>query len=259
VIFVPKRVPKGKLAQLYSYGAEVIKIDGDYREAYALSKSAINTFGWMNRNAAINPHLVEGKKTVALEIAEQLDFNPPDWVVCSVGDGCTIAGVYKGFYDLIQLGLIEKIPRLLGVQSEGCNPIYKAFKYARPLELALENTIADSIAVGIPRNPLKALKAIEASGGAMMSVSDNAILKAGKILSSQEGIFSEPASAAALAGLIKALEQNIITSDERVTIINTGNGLKDTDAYTAQMEEIPLMKNDLETFKEYLQRKGRKL
>jgi len=134
VIFVPKRAPAGKLAQLKAYGAELIVVDGDYKDTFELSKLAIEEFGWYNRNAAINPLMVEGKKTVALEIAEQLGFKVPDWVVTSVGDGCTIAGVYKGFYDLYMLGLIQKIPRLLGVQSDGCNPFVKSFEYHEPLQ-----------------------------------------------------------------------------------------------------------------------------
>ncbi|MCK5762448.1 MAG: pyridoxal-phosphate dependent enzyme, partial [Candidatus Izimaplasma sp.] len=124
VIFVPERAPIGKLSQLLIYGANVISVKGDYKDTFNLSKAAIDHFGWYNRNAAINPHLVEGKKTVALEIAEQLDFELTDWVVVSVGDGCTIGGVYKGFYDLFMIGLINKIPRILGVQSDGCSPFY---------------------------------------------------------------------------------------------------------------------------------------
>ncbi|HOO44299.1 MAG TPA: pyridoxal-phosphate dependent enzyme, partial [Bacillota bacterium] len=127
VIFVPERAPIGKLLQLKMYGANLIKVKGDYKAAFNLSKAAIDHYGWYNRNAAINPHLVEGKKTVALEIAEQLDFKPTDWVIVSVGDGCTIGGVYKGFYDFEQVGLIERIPKILGVQSSGCAPFCKAF------------------------------------------------------------------------------------------------------------------------------------
>ncbi|MBC7958931.1 MAG: pyridoxal-phosphate dependent enzyme, partial [Vallitaleaceae bacterium] len=134
VIFVPKRAPKGKLAQLLIYGSTVISVDGDYGDTFKLSKEAIDRYKWYNRNAAINPHMVEGKKTVAFEIAEQLDFDVPDWVVVSVGDGCTIAGVYKGFYDLLQIGFIDKIPKLLAVQATGCAPLHQAFHTGKPFE-----------------------------------------------------------------------------------------------------------------------------
>ncbi len=239
VIFVPKRAPLGKLSQLLIYGAQVISVEGDYKDTFKLSKAAINHFGWYNRNAAINPHLVEGKKTVALEIAEQLDFKVTDWVSVSVGDGCTIGGVYKGFYDLFMIGLIDKIPRILGVQSEGCSPFYTAYINDCPIVEAEEKTIADSIAVGIPRNPIKAQNAVKKSKGTWITVSDSEILKAMKILGSKEGIFGEPAGVAGFAGVINALQQGIIQHTESVTVIVTGNGLKDT-VNALQATEAPL-------------------
>ncbi len=228
VIFVPERAPLGKLSQLLIYGAKVISVKGDYKDTFNLSKAAIDHFGWYNRNAAINPHLVEGKKTVALEIAEQLDWKLTDWVVVSVGDGCTIGGVYRGFYDLFMVGLINEIPKILGVQSDGCSPFYTAFSEGCPLVEAEENTIADSIAVGIPRNPVKAQRAVKDSGGTWITVSDEEILKAMKSLGTKEGIFGEPAGVAGFAGVINALQQGIIKHTESVTVIVTGNGLKDT-------------------------------
>lgn len=228
VIFVPKRVPIGKLTQLLIYGATVIAVDGDYNDTFKLSKEAIDHYGWYNRNAAINPLLVEGKKTVVYEICEQLDFKMPDWVVVSVGDGCTIGGVYKGFYDMHRLDMIESIPKILGVQAEGCAPIYKAFHEEKPIEPAEENTLADSISVGIPRNPVKALEAVIKSHGDYITVSDGEILSSMALLGKVEGIFAEPASAAGLAGLIKAVEGNIIRKDDTCVYISTGNGLKDT-------------------------------
>ena len=228
VIFVPERAPIGKLAQLLIFSAKVIVVNGSYRDAFEMSQKAIEKWGWYNRNAAINPHLVEGKKTVAMEIAEQMDWKVPDWVSVSVGDGCTVSGVYKGFYDLLQLGIIERIPRLLGVQSDGCSPFVNAFIKNKPLEPAEENTIADSISVGIPRNPVKANRAIEKSEGIWIAVSDHNILKAMKTLGSNEGIFTEPAGAASIAGIEEALKLGIIKSSETVCAIATGNGLKDT-------------------------------
>ncbi|PKL01299.1 MAG: threonine synthase [Tenericutes bacterium HGW-Tenericutes-1] len=247
-IFVPKRAPKGKLAQIMTFGSNVVKVDGDYKAAFQLSKIAINHFGWYNRNAAINPHLVEGKKTVAFEIAEQLNFEVTDWVVVSVGDGCTIASVYKGFYDLFQLNLITKIPKLLGVQAEGCAPFYQAWMTHSPIKESEESTIADSIAVGIPRNPVKALNAVNQTNGAWITASDQEILEAMAILGKTEGIFGEPAGVTGLAGLMKALESGLIHGDESVTLIVTGNGLKDTDSALKAMNEPILVKPDLKSF-----------
>lgn len=227
VIFVPERAPAGKLAQLLIYGAKVISVAGSYQQTFELSEQAIQRWGWYNRNAAINPHLLEGKKTVSMEMAEQLNWDVPDLVAVSVGDGCTIGGVYKGFYDLLQLGFIEKIPRILGVQAQGCCPFYTAWDESQPLKPAEENTLADSIAVGVPRNPVKALNAVQHSGGAWITVTDQEILAAMQMLGSAEGIFGEPAGVTGLAGLTKALAKGIVKEQEKAAIIVTGNGLKD--------------------------------
>ncbi len=237
VIFVPERAPLGKLLQLKIYGANLIKVKGNYKDTFNLSKAAIDHYNWYNRNAAINPHLVEGKKTVAFEIAEQLSFKPTDYVFVSVGDGCTIAGVYKGFYDFYQVGLIDRIPKIIGVQSSGCSPFYDAFHNNRDLKEVEENTIADSIAVGIPRNPVKGLNAVKKSKGTYIKVSDMDILKAMKLLARTEGVFAEPAAAAVLAGLIQALKDEIITKEDTVTIIITGNGLKDQKTASKLIDE----------------------
>ena len=227
VIFVPERAPAGKVAQLLIYGARVISVSGNYRQTFELSQQAIERWGWYNRNCAINPHLVEGKKTVSLEIAEQLNWDVPDWVAVSVGDGCTVGGVYKGFYDLLQLGLVERMPKILGVQAAGCCPFYTAWAESQPLKPAEENTLADSIAVGVPRNPMKAFSAVKYSGGAWITVTDQEILAAMKTLGSGEGVFGEPAGVAGLAGLMKAVTQKLIKGQERAATIATGNGLKD--------------------------------
>jgi len=227
VIFVPERAPVGKVAQLLIFGANVVSVRGDYRQTFELSKAAIEKWGFYNRNAGINPILTEGKKTVALEIAEQLNWNPTDWVAVSVGDGCTIGGVYNGFYDLLQLGMIERIPKILGVQSTGCCPFVDADARGGELVPTPENTLADSIAVGVPRNPKKAQRAVRDSGGRWIAVSDDEILSAMRLLGRTEGVFGEPAGVTATAGAKKAAEQGMIKPGESVTVISTGSGLKD--------------------------------
>ncbi|MEA4883057.1 MAG: threonine synthase [Clostridia bacterium] len=227
VIFVPERAPSGKLAQLLIFGAVVVKVKGDYRDAFNLSAEAIRTYGWYNRNAAINPYMVEGKKTVSYEICEDLGFEVPDWVVVSVGDGCTIAGVWKGFREFYAIGAISRTPRILGVQSEGSNPISTSFRTGLPLQPGREDTLADSIAVGVPRNPVKALRAIRESGGTMIDVSDDEILAAMRVLGRTTGVYGEPAGAAGLAGLMRAVRTGVVGRSERVCVIVTGNGLKD--------------------------------
>ncbi|MGE4354283.1 MAG: threonine synthase [Oscillospiraceae bacterium] len=228
-IFVPSRAPKGKVAQLMIFGAHVISVQGDYGATFELSKAAIDKWGWYNRNAAINPFLVEGKKTVSLEICEQLNWQMPDYIALSVGDGCTIAGVWKGLKDLHALGLINRLPHLISVQAEGCCPLNRSIMAHKPWVPEPENTIADSIAVGSPRNPDKALMAIRESGGLPVNVSDEEILAAQRLLGKTTGIFGEPAGVTGTAGVKKALEKGLISPESTVVSIVTGNGLKDVD------------------------------
>ena len=227
-IFVPSRAPKGKVAQLMMFGATVILVEGSYEDTFRISAEAIERWGWYNRNAAINPYLMEGKKTVSLEIAEQLSFRMPDYVAVSVGDGCTIGGVWKGFKDLYQAGLIDRLPRIISVQASGCCPINTAAAAGTmewvPQE---ENTLADSIAVGVPRNPVKALRAISESNGVTVNVSDEEIMAAMRLLGKHAGVFAEPAGAAGTAGVKKAVETGLIERNASVVSIVTGNGLKD--------------------------------
>lgn len=255
-IFVPERAPIGKLNQLLIYGANVFLVQGDYQQTFALSKQAIDAYGWYNRNAAINPHLVEGKKTVALEIAEQLHFRPTDWVIVSVGDGCTLAGLYKGFYDFKALGLIDNIPKLLGVQSDGCSPLVDAFHFNKPFVPANENTLADSISVGIPRNPNKALNAIKASLGSWIKVSDQEILEAMSLLGRTEGLFGEPASVASIAGLKKARQTGLISRGDSVTVVLTGHGLKDPKNAQLATTKPQAIAHDFTEFKRHIKEGG---
>ena len=226
-IFVPSRAPKGKVAQLMTFGANVISVQGNYEETFELSKKAIDKWGWYNRNAAINPYLSEGKKTVSLEIAEQLGWKMPDYLAISVGDGCTIAGVWKGFKDLYAIGFIDKLPRLISAQSYGCYPINRAIQENKPWEPMEENTIADSISVGVPRNADKALAAIRESKGLAICVTDEEILAAQRLLGRTCGVFGEPAGVTGTAALKKACEQGLIEKDATVVSVVTGNGLKD--------------------------------
>ena len=226
-IFVPSRAPKGKVAQLMTFGATVISVQGSYEETFELSKQAIDKWGWYNRNAAINPYLSEGKKTVALEIMEQLDWKAPDYIAISVGDGCTIAGLWKGLKDLYAIGFIDRLPRLISAQAEGCCPLNRAIETGEPWHPMEENTLADSIAVGVPRNADKALMAIRESNGLTVNVSDEEIMAAQKLLGRTCGVFGEPAGVTGAAGLKKLCEQGKIPADATVVSVVTGNGLKD--------------------------------
>ncbi len=232
VIFAPASAPQAKLAQIATFGARLIPIKGTYDEAFELSIEACREFGWYNRNTAYNPYTVEGKKTAALEIWEQLDYRAPDWVIVPTGDGVIAAGIEKGFSDLLAMKLIDRVPRLALVQAEGCQPIVRAFE-SNAEQIVPEHrpqTLADSISVGVPRAGRWAMKALAATRGTAIAVSDDEIVSAIAMLGAISGIFAEPAAAASLAGLKKLAAHGIVKSDETVVALITGSGLKDVAA-----------------------------
>jgi threonine synthase len=227
IIFVPQRAPEPKVTQLLIFGATVVRVQGTYEQAFDLCREACEKFGWYDRNSGTNPFLVEGKKTAGLEIGEQFGTTMPEWVVVSVGDGCTIGGIGKGLQEMRKLGLIDRVPHLLGVQAEGARPILDAFVGGKDLIPSSTNTVADSIAVGTPRNWRRAIQQIRASGGAMIAVSDGEILDAMRLTARLGGVFGEPAGVAGVAGLKKAVEAKIVDPGESAVVVITGNGLKD--------------------------------
>ncbi len=229
IIFVPASAPKAKLTQICMYGAQLIPVDGSYDDAFELSTEATKKFGWYNRNTAYNPFTIEGKKIVSFEIFQQMKRELPDRLFVPVGDGCIISGVYKGFEDLLKLGLIKKMPTIIAVQSE------KSDNTIRNLEKETfvskpSTTIADSIAVDIPRNFWMTKKYIEEYKGEWIAVSDDEIISASKILSENTGIFAEPAAAASFAGILKYSEQDKIDVNSKNVVLLTGSGLKDLGA-----------------------------
>lgn len=231
IIFVPKAAPEAKVAQLLIYGAKVLLIDGSYDDAVDLCLAACKTWGWYCRNTAYNPHTAEGKKTVALEIVEQLGGQTPDTVIVSVGDGNIITGLHRGFADALALGWISSMPRLIGVQATAASALYQAWnRGASEVTPAAATTLADSINVGLPRDGWRALRAVRQTGGSMVAVDDYAILAAMRMVARTTGIFTEPACAATFAGLGLLASQGEIKADERVVVVNTGNGLKDVAA-----------------------------
>jgi len=230
VIFVPQSAPQAKIAQLLVFGSRVILVKGTYDDAFELCLQASKKYGWYNRNTGYNPYMCEGKKTAAYEICEQLDWDAPDRIFVSVGDGCIIGGLHKGLKDLMVLGWIDRMPKLMGIQAAGSNYLYQAWKnnediLTKPPITA--QTVADSISAGLPRDRIKALTAVKETGGAYISISDDDILRAIPGLARGAGVFAEPAGAAAYAGLVTAVDQRLVSREEKIVVLNTGNGLKD--------------------------------
>jgi threonine synthase len=230
IIFVPATAPEAKIAQLLVYGATVILVEASYDVAFDLCMQICIEQGWYCRNTGVNPFTTEGKKTVSLEIAEQLHWHVPDVVVVSVGDGSIISGVYKGFYDLLQLGWIQRIPRIIGVQSSGSMALVHAWENhiaGQDMIPMPAETLADSISAGLPRDRVKALRAVRETDGAYIAVDDSAIVTAIPEVARLTGVFAEPAAATAFAGAQTAVKSGRIRHDESVLLLLTGNGLKD--------------------------------
>ncbi len=230
VIFVPKTAPEAKVAQLLAYGSTVVLVDGNYDAAFDLCTAAVARYGWYNRNTGINPYMTEGKKTVSLELMEQLGWKAPDAVFVSVGDGSIIGGVHKGLKDLTALGWIDRMPRIYGVQAAGSDYLVQAFEHGEDVVTKspiAATTVADSISADLPRDRVKAMNAVTETGGAYLRVTDDAILAAIPTLARGSGVFAEPAGAAAYAGLETAVAAGLVGPDERAAVIATGSGLKD--------------------------------
>ncbi|MEZ4647502.1 MAG: threonine synthase [Candidatus Eisenbacteria bacterium] len=233
-IFVPERAPQPKLVQLLLYGADVRRVLGTYADAYDLCNTECGRNGWYNRNCAINPYLVEGKKTCGLEIGEQTGADPPEWVAVSVGDGCTIAGIAKGLEEMHALGILARLPRVLGVQAEGVDFVARAFETGvLPSPEETGQTVADSIDVPVPRNWRKALDRVRRTGGTFVRVRDDEITDAMTATAGLAGILAEPAAAAAVAGIRRAVREGRIEQGADVLAVVTGNGLKDIRTATA--------------------------
>ncbi len=266
IIFAPKSAPPAKVAQLLIFGAKVILVDGTYDDAFDLTVKASQEFGWYCRNTGYNPFTVEGKKTGAFEIWEwwieahrdwhekdsPLDTHSPLTVFVSVGDGNIISGIHKGFKDLMALGWIPNMPRIIGVQAEGSAAIANAFHANTEIITPVSaTTMADSISVDLPRDGVRAVRAAKQTNGTYITVSDDEIIKSIAELG-RMGVFAEPAGATAYAGLVKATSSGVVRSDDPILVLNTGSGLKDVRAAMQAVQSAPIIEPTLEAVKKLL-------
>ncbi|HEX2204121.1 MAG TPA: pyridoxal-phosphate dependent enzyme, partial [Longimicrobium sp.] len=220
-VWVPARVSRERLGWLERYGARVEVSDGDYDRAFEESEAHGAARGWYSRNCAFNPFLVEGKKTVAFEVAEQLDWAAPDLVVAPVGDGCTLAAAGKGFRELREIGLTGRLPRLVGVQAEAMQPLVRRFRGEAAVE-ERGGSRAASIAVRRPRNARRLLAELEAAGGTLLAVPDAASEAAAALLAREAGLVAELASAAGLAGLLRLAGTESLAGKTAVLLVTGG-------------------------------------
>ena len=229
IVLLPQgKVALGKVAQALMHGAKVISIKGNFDDALRLVRELCVENGIYLLNS-INPFRLEGQKTIGFEIVDFFGWEVPDRIVLPVGNAGNITAIFKGLNEMKNLGIIDRIPKMTGIQAEGSAPIVKAIKSGAKEITAEEHpeTVATAIRIGDPVNAVKALNAIRKSGGTAETVTDEEILNAQKMLAVKEGIGVEPASAASVAGLIKLRNMGVIEDDERVVCVVTGHLLKD--------------------------------
>ncbi len=246
ILFVPESAPINKLMQSVLYGAHVVPVKGSYDDAFALSIEYTKKHGGINRNTAYNPITIEGKKSVSIELFEDLGRKAPDAVYVPVGDGCIIAGVAKGFIDLKKAGLIDKIPRIIACQSEKSDAIARAIEKDDYRAISA-TTRADSISVDLPANGRMAARYVKESGGWAVTVPDEAILDSQITLTRLSGVLAEPAAAAAYAALEKDKDNLVgkLGKDAEIVVLLTGTGFKDMKAFDGRVTLPPAIENDI--------------
>lgn len=235
-IFVPEKIPLGKRIQIQSFGASIYLVKGDYDQAFDLCLEISKAKGWYNRNTAFNPLTIEGKKSSAYDMFISLKGKLPDYIFVSVGDGVIISGIYKGLWELKQLGWIKELPKLIAVQASGSNALIRFIKQKK-FVYKPAHTIADSIHAGAPRNLYMAADAVTKSNGLAVSVTDSEIIEAQRKSAKEFGMLIEPAAAASFAGYLKLVRAKTISPKAKSILMFTGNGLKDQQTLTTWNEE----------------------
>jgi threonine synthase len=237
LVIVPSgKIAAGKLAQSVVHGARIIEVDGNFDDALRLVLMLTEVRKDVQLLNSINPFRIEGQKTLSMEIMEQVELKP-NLIILPVGNAGNITAVWKGLREFKLLGLIEEIPRLIGVQAEGAAPIAHAYRTGvfNVEPIANPETVATAIRIGNPANWKRALKAVRESNGAMITVTDKEIIEAQRTLARAEGLFAEPASAATVAALPKLLDAGLVDMSEVALCVATGHGLKDPDAAISTM------------------------
>lgn len=254
-VFVPENTPMNKIDQILTYGAEIIKVKGVFSDSYKLALEASKKFNWANLTSTyLNPYTLEGHKTVAYELFYQMEGEVPDYIFVPIGVGAFLYGIYKGFKELNILGLCNKMPAMVGVQAEKCSPIVSAYKQKKKCVVAWEkaDSIAFSIAdplIGYIQDGTMTLAAIYKTNGIGVAVNEDELIEAVYELGSQEGIYAEPAAAASWAGYKKLLRDEKITRNDKVVLMITGHGLKQSITSMLNVSKIPIIEPSLEQLK----------
>lgn len=241
-VFTPKNVSPGPLSQMTAHGARIVMIKGSVSDSFELAQVVAKEYGWMNVTSTyLCPYATEGDKTVGYEVSEQLEWKVPQWLLIPIGAGPLLFGIFKGFTELVKFGLIDDLPRMVGVQAEGCAPIAKAFMEGRMEVSPWKNpkTIASGIAdplCGYTQDGNLTLEIIRKSRGMAIAVSDQEILDAVRLLA-REGVFAEPTGAVSIAGLRKMIDDKIVDRDDLTVCVVTGHGLKNPNRIMGTLRE----------------------
>jgi threonine synthase len=251
-VIVPEGTPVGKLSQSIIYGGNVIKIRGTYTDCVALSEKMAKEYNYLL--AGDYAFRSEGQKSIAFEIIEQLNWKVPDIVIAPVGCGTNLYGIAKGFFEWKEIGLINKIPKIIGVQPEKADTLYSSF-YNNEDEyrfVKFPKSLCSAVNIGSPLDDMKLLKAIRQSKGEFEIIDDTSVLNAQKKMAKETSIFTEPSGAIPVACLKKLLDQGKIKNTDTIVCIATGNGLKDPYSATILFPKLPAINNSLSDLKDFL-------
>lgn len=252
-VLVSKNISQEKINPIAIYNPHLIKVDGNYGDLYfeSLEIGKDKDIYFINSDA---PMRVEGSKTIAYEICEQLNFQMPDYVIVPTSSGGNIRGIEKGFREFMECGLIDRMPKIICAQALGCSPIYKAYKDGSDTITRVDNphTIAHAIENPYPPSGNQVLRMLQSNGGIATAVSDEEILKT-QALMAEQGIFGQPASAVPLAAIVKLKTEGILKGNERIVCVATGSGLKYTAAL--DMHKLDSAECKLEELRDFISRK----
>src|ERR1041384_454186 len=250
-IFAPSDIEHVKISQALSYGAEFVTVDGTYDDANRVASVIGDSKGIGIVNINMRPYYVEGSKTLAFEVAEQMNWQVPDHLIIPVGSGAMLNAICKGFEELHEIGFVEDISKLhiTAAQPHGCAPIVDAFKRKTGDIVPVERpeTIAKSLAIGDPGDGVYVLRRLKQYGGVAEEANDNEIIEGILTLAKTEGIFSEPAGGVSIAVLKKLVDDGFIERNEKVVCYVTGNGLKSTEAIMSALPKLDIVKQDVQT------------
>lgn len=258
-VLLPAGPVKSRAMQAMSYGARFIQSEGNIDDYLNVIEQGVDAFGWRNSCTTMlhNPLGAEGYKTIAYEIAKDLDFQTPDWILVPIGGGIILSKIWRGFMEMYELGLLDRLPKLAGVQAAGCAPVVKAMEERKRETDFWENsqTVAGSINDPLTFEGVTVLDCIRKSQGTAVAVSDEEIVEAMRLCAQKEAILAEPASAATLAAAKKLRTEGLLSEDDRVVCVVTGNGLRDLDLMVGEREAPPHIKaRDLNACAEAIQR-----